>query len=76
MARDVLAAVLGSVYLLIYIVLLHYRSEETMIMCLFSPIVIAIMAYVILKDGHYKGKLLNDEEFGYADKNKEDLWIV
>ena len=74
MARDVLAAVLASVYLLIYIVLLHYRSEEAM--CLFSPIVIVIMAYVILKDGHYKGRLLNDEEFGYADKNKEDLWIV
>lgn len=76
MARDVTAAVLASFYLLLYIVLLQYRPEDAMIMCLFSPFVIAIMAYVILKDGNYKGRRLNDDEFGYADKNKEDLGML
>ena len=76
MARDVAAAVFATIYLVIYILLMQFNREEALILYLLSPLVIALMAYVILKDGYYRGRLLDDNEFGYADKNNEDLWIL
>jgi hypothetical protein len=72
------ATILVTVYLVVY-ALLHQSGASMELlgsMFLFSPFLVIWMAYAILRYATYKGKELgNDEEWGYADRNKDDLGI-
>lgn len=70
------AATISSIYLLVYIILLHSDApiQLTSVLFFFSPILVIYMVYTVLRFGKFNGKeLAPDEEFGYQDKMKEDL---
>ncbi|MFY8003589.1 MAG: hypothetical protein ACOVNR_02055 [Chitinophagaceae bacterium] len=78
MATDKKAAIVVTIYLVIYTMLHQAGASVTIISALFifSPFLVAWMVYTILKKGHYPGKeLAKDEEFGYQDKEKDSLGI-
>jgi hypothetical protein len=73
------AILLATVYLLVYVVLFNTGASLRLLSAMFvlSPLPVLIMVYQVLRNGHYHGRTLEEgEEFGYADKSKEELWIV
>jgi sensor histidine kinase YesM len=70
------ATLFVTAYLIIY-TLLHQSGASLQIlgaMFLLSPFLVVWMAYTILRHAEYNGRdLYEDEEWGYADKRKEDL---
>ncbi|MFY7652395.1 MAG: hypothetical protein ACOVQE_06810 [Chitinophagaceae bacterium] len=78
MKPDKTAAIIVTIYLLVYTILHQVGASATLISVLFifSPFLVGWMVYTILKKGAFKGKeLTNDEEFGYQDKEKDSLGI-
>ncbi|MEO6670807.1 MAG: hypothetical protein ABIN36_15110 [Ferruginibacter sp.] len=75
--KDIFSVCLVSIYLLIYIELLQFDNTQKygIIMFLFSPFLICWMVYTVLKHGKYKGRELNDDEFGYQDKSTDELGV-
>ncbi|MCE3283683.1 MAG: hypothetical protein K0Q66_2420 [Chitinophagaceae bacterium] len=73
-----LATIFVSVYLLLYTVL-HQAGASLKIlgaMFLLSPFLVIWMVYTILRYAPYNGKELKEgEEWGYGDKNKDDLSV-
>lgn len=70
------AATIVSIYLLLYIILLHSEASLQLMSVLFffSPVMVIYMVYTVLRYGKYEGKeLSSDEEWGYQDKMKDDL---
>ncbi len=75
-SKDIRAVYIATCYLLLYCVLLQYKTDIAILMLTFSPIVLVWMVFTILKHGKYNGRELDEhEEYGYADKNKDDLGI-
>jgi len=73
------AILMATMYLLIYVVLFDTGASLQVLSAMFvlSPIPVLIMVYQILRYANYTGKELEEgEEYGYADKKKEDLWFV
>jgi hypothetical protein len=73
------AILLATMYLLIYVVLFDTGASLQVLSAMFalSPVPVIIMVYQILRNANYTGKELEEgEEYGYADKKKEDLWFV
>ncbi len=70
------ATILVTLYLLVYVIL-HQSGAELRVlawMFVFSPALVIWMVYTILKYGIYSGpELAEQEEYGYQDKQKEDL---
>ena len=66
-----------TVYLLVYIELLQFENMEIygFAMLLFAPFLICWMVYTVLKYGKYSGPELGEEEFGYQDKQKDQLGV-
>ncbi|MDO9188115.1 MAG: hypothetical protein Q7W13_19065 [Bacteroidia bacterium] len=75
--NDTFSIVFVTLYVFIYCVLLQFESTLSFAigMLLFSPFLIFWMVYTILKYGKYNGKGLGDDEFGYQDKNKDELGV-
>ena len=73
--KDIVPIYLVTFYLIVYIILLHFKTTTgyAIIMSLFSPLLICWMVYSVLWHGKYNGPELGDEEFGYRDKKKNDL---
>jgi hypothetical protein len=73
-----LVTLIVTLYLVIY-TLLHQSGASLQvlgIMFLLSPFLVIWMAYTILRHATYNGKeLKEDEEWGYSDKDKDDLGI-
>ena len=71
------AAVVVTVFLLAYCIMLHVPAllmyAEMMLMV--SPLLVVWMAYAILKDTRHESRELNGDEFGYSDKDKNELGI-
>ena len=67
-----------TLYLIIY-TLLHQSGASLKVlgaMFLASPFLVIWMAYTILKYGSYNGReLAENEEWGYQDKNKDELGV-
>lgn len=65
------------IYLFIYFILIQFEAtlRYGFLMLSLSPVLVSWMVYTILKYGEYKGKELGEDEYGYADKNKEELGI-
>lgn len=65
-----------SAFLIIYVLLLSINSPVliTWIMFIISPFLVIWMVISVLKSKTFTGKDLEEgEEWGYADKRKEDL---
>lgn len=75
--NDIFFVSFVTFYVFIYCVLLQFESTLSFAigMLLFSPLLIFWMVYTILKYGKYNGKGLGNDEFGYQDKNKDDLGV-
>ena len=76
MKKDVLAAVIGTIYLVTYTILFQLEAPLPLLgtMFLLSPVLVIWMAYTILKHGKYSGKeLMEDQEWGYVDKEKSEF---
>lgn len=71
-------AIAATVYLLLYIVCLHFESTffYSIILLALSPFVIIGSAVYILKHGKHNGEELGDREYGYCNKKNEDLGIM
>jgi len=73
-----LVTILVTVYLIIYTLLHHTGGSLKLLGAMFlaSPFLVVWMAYTILKYASYTGReLAEDEEWGYQDKNKDELGI-
>ncbi len=75
--RATVSVVLVTIYLLAYCALLQFERTQffALLMLMFSPALIIWMVYTVLKHGKYNGPELGKEEFGYGDKEKDDLGI-
>lgn len=76
MKRDTLAAVIVTIYLVVYTVLFHTDAPLPILgsMFLLSPFLVLWMVYTILRHGKFEGKeLAEGEEWGYCDKKKSEL---
>ena len=75
MKKDIRAIVVASLYLLCYCILLQFERTRTLAFIMFgcAPFLLAWMTYTVLKKGKYTGPELGENEFGYADKNKDEL---
>ena len=73
--KPALAVTFGSVYILLYCICLQYEKRLNIAFLLFSlfPVIIIWVTLTIIKFSQYKGRELNGEEWGYQDKQKEDL---
>jgi len=72
------ATIFVTTYLVIY-TLLHQSGASLKVlgaMFLASPFLVIWMAYTIIRYAPYNGKdLKEDEEWGYADKDKDELGV-
>jgi hypothetical protein len=77
MGKDILAIAAVSIYLVLYCALLQFESTRALAltMLLFAPVVLIVMVYIVLKYGKFTGPELGDNEFGYADKDKDELGV-
>lgn len=66
-----------SMYLLTFLIFIYFEQATIVSwMFAFSPFMIIWMVYTVLRHGVYTGvELQEDEEWGYEDKNREDLGI-
>jgi hypothetical protein len=72
------AVVTVSTILLVYCVLLNSNAPPAISYFIFSisPFLIIWVAYTVLRFGIYEGKNLDEEEWGYQDKSKDELWVL
>jgi len=73
------AVIIATIYLVVFYILLHSNASLllTGFVFLTMPLVIIGMVFVVLLDDSAKyPELTNNDEWGYSDKKKEDLWIV
>lgn len=74
--KDIFAVGLATAYLFIYLGFIQFGSiDYAMAMLMFSPVIIIWMVLMVLKSDKYNGKALGEDEFGYQDRNKEDLGV-
>ena len=71
------AAIFSTSYLVVYIVMLNVPVflPYAELMLLLSPALMLWLVYAALKYGRHNNTTLGDEEFGYQDKNKNELGI-
>jgi hypothetical protein len=71
------AWILGSIYLVIYCLLMMSENLQwlAVILFFFSPFLVIWIALTIIRFGRYKGPDLECDEFGYQDRPKDALGI-
>ncbi len=76
--KEKLPVFIVSCLLLLQCWLVFYAPDSKLIniISFLSPLFMLWMAFSILRHGKYQGKdFTAEDEFGYADKNKEDLGV-
>jgi len=72
-----IAVTATSIILVIYCFLLGRNSSIAYFIFSISPFLVLWMVFTVIRFGIFKAKELNeDEEWGYADKNKEELGVL
>ena len=69
--RPFIVTIVATVYLLVYVVMLQLNilPNFTAILFFLSPLLLAALAYSIIRYGTYAGPELEDEEhWGYQDR--------
>lgn len=66
-----------SIYLVVYCTLLQFNVaiDYAILMWICSPVFLIVTVIMILKYGRYNGPELGENEFGYQDKNKDELGV-
>ncbi len=69
------ATLFVTAYLVLYAVLTANNTPYSVVTAMFvlSPFLVIWMALTVLKYARYSGKELNDEEWGYQDKERSEL---
>ena len=68
---------INSIILVVYCLLLSRNSPIAYFIFGISPFLILWTAYTIIRFGIFRSKELEeDEEWGYCDKNKEELGVL
>lgn len=67
-----------SIILIVYCVSLNTSAFLPVGYFIFSisPFFLGWLTYTILRFGKYEGKELNEEEWGYQDRNRDGLWYL
>jgi hypothetical protein len=75
--NPVFAVVIGSIYLVSYCICLQFESLIPMawLLLFFCPFLLLWIDYTILRYGKYDFRELNGEEFGYSDREKDQLGV-
>ncbi len=74
----IFSTVVVTIYLVSYCIMLQFESTRDYAVAMFflSPIIVCWMVYTVIRYGKYNGReLAKDDEFGYQDKNKEELGV-
>ncbi len=68
----------ATIYLIALYTVPAYSSSLilTGILYISFPVILILMVVIILKDDSIKPKKLGNSEWGYADENKDELWII
>ena len=76
--KPIFAVIVVSIILLVYCVLLSTNTPLSLSYFIFSisPLLVIWVAYTVLRFGIYEGSELNEEEWGYQDKSKDELWVL
>jgi hypothetical protein len=76
--KPIFAVTIVSMILLIYCALLNTNAPLSLSYFIFSisPFLLIWLAYTVLHFGIYEGKNLDEEEWGYQDKSKDELWVL
>jgi hypothetical protein len=76
--KPIFAVITISVILIVYCVLLNTNAPLSLSYFIFSisPVLFLWLIYTVLRFGTYAGKDLDEEEWGYQDKNKDELWVL
>jgi len=77
--KPTFAVIVVSFILFTYCVLINSNAPLFIIYLIFafSPFLLVWLAFTIIRFGNYEGKELDEgEEFGYQDKNKDELWVL
>lgn len=69
------ATLFVTAYLVLYAVFTANNTPYSVVTAMFvlSPFLVIWMAFTVLKYARYPGKELNDEEWGYQDKERSEL---
>ena len=69
------AVIIATLYIVVFYVLLNFDAAPllTALVYLFIPVVIIAMVFIVLLDDSHDYPELNKDEWGYADKNKDEL---
>ena len=64
--------------MILYCVLLNTNAPRSLSYFIFSisPFLLVWLVYTVLRFGTYTGKELDEEEWGYQDKSKDELWVL
>lgn len=75
--KDTVSVIVVTAYLVLYCILLQFEATLGFAVWMFalSPVALIWMVLRILKHGTYNGPALGEEEFGYQDKDKEELGV-
>ena len=76
--KEIIPVIIGSIVLLLYCWLIVNGKGSGLTSFLFTliPFILLWIVYSILKHGKFEGKELEDqEEWGYTDKDKNELGI-
>jgi hypothetical protein len=67
----------GSIYVIVYCICLSSESLYPIAWLLFVlyPFLLAWVIFTILRPGKYQVTELNDDEFGYGDRQKNQLGV-
>jgi hypothetical protein len=72
-----ISVIMGSIYLIVYCICLSSDSLYSIawFLFVFYPLLLAWVIFTILRPGPYQVTELNDDEFGYSDRQKDQLGI-
>jgi len=71
------AVTVTSVILFVYCLLIYRNSPIAYFIFSISPFLVLWTVYTVIRFGIFRSKeLTEDEEWGYEDKNKEELGVL
>jgi len=76
--REIIPVIIGSAVLLLYYWLILSGNESGLTRLIFSlsPFILLWIVFSILRHGKFEGKELEEnEEWGYSDKDKNELGV-
>jgi hypothetical protein len=73
--KPAFAVITSTAVLLVYCWLIAIDSTAAFLIFAISPFLVLWTAYTIIRYGVYDGRELDKDEWGYEDKNNDDLGV-